>query len=405
MANSHLRGTTTASILTCGLLLSGSLAPRSAHAAFSPFGDGALGASASILGTSSQSSYTTSPLPPSAGANASVGFTLQDPAKSVGSAGVGAGAGFGWLSGSSGASASWDPLIDGTRGGGAWQAGTGYTGSPGGLRMTYFGDLLTINAPGHAGQSGIAHASLVLTTTSGTSLPNVAIGSAASEQAGVGFSGDIVTGQADSWGEGGLSPATSHLQWSGGVQVSSSGQSLTEMQILDRGHVIYSGALQPSYVLQLDIPIVFGQAFSLSAQLQTGASAQVAAPTLSPDDPAYAFTRYAFAQGGATLGWGGIASVDVTSLSGLATVSRMPTASLASTTSIDFSVVSESGTDYRNSISAIPEPPSGPLLLAGWGWLAWRRRFRPGLRRHDDDFAPAATGRFVCHARDTRPDR
>lgn len=385
-------------IATCSLLALASVAAGPARAGFSPFGDGALGASGKIGGGASQSAYDSRPLPPSLGDHASVGFGLQDPVKAVGSASVLATAGYGQLGGGSSAAASWDPLIDGTTGGGGWTAGTGYTGSPSGLRMTYFGDVLTVNAAGHAGQSGVAHATLTLSSLLSTSLPNIVIGDAASEQASVGFSVDVVTGATDSWGESGLAHATSHLQATGGLSIANGagyqgGENLNQMQVLNMGHLVYDGTIQPRYVLELDIPIVFGQSFSLGAQLQSGAAATVGVPALSPDDPAYAFTRYAFAQANISLAWGGISSVDVTSPPDLVA----PTV----TTLNDFSVVSASGTDYLHAISPVPEPGSGWLLAAGCGWLGWRRRTRAD-RHPGVDWRPPPEPCATSDAQDAR---
>jgi hypothetical protein len=343
----------------------------------SPFGDGALGTSAQILGTSSQSAYDERPLPPTANAHSNLGFTLQDPLKSVGSAGVQASAAFGRLYGSSGASASWVPQVDGNSGGGSWTASTGYTGSPGGLRMTYFGDILTVDAAGHTGQAGIVHANLLLNTAVTGTLPNVNIGPAASERSSTGFSADIVTGAPGSWGESGLRPATSHLAITGGQSMSNGpagSTSLNEMQVLDMGASVYEGVVLPQYRLSLDIPVVFGQAFELAAQLQSGAWASVGVPALPPDDPNHAFARYAFAQASVSLTWDGISSVDLLPTDGGRATGYSAPSRVGATTLTDFTVASASGTDYTQALSPVPEPPSALLLLAGAAGLGWRRR-------------------------------
>jgi len=376
-----------------GFLLLGLLAPGMALADFSAFGGAnALGASGNISGADiaygvNDSVYDVVPWPAARGQLASIQFGRQDAVKSVGSAGVSAAAGFGWLASSTSASASWVPTAnvpaDGSVGGGAWYASAGHTGSSGGLRYTFFSDTLTINSVGHYNQVAIAHASLNLSSALSVSLPNVNIGSSALEAAAVGVELEVATGEVGSWGEGGLSQATSHLFAQGAVGVAHgaafSGSNVNELIVKDGNSIVYSGTYPTDYRLTLDIPIVIGQPFSLNVRLGTGAYAEADQPNLAPDDLANTFTRYAFGQSNVRLTWGGIDSITLASESGSVGLLARATDGLTLT---DFSVASGSGADYRNAILAVPEPAAWAMLLFGLAWLkplSARRNCRLGM--------------------------
>jgi hypothetical protein len=115
------------------------------------------------------------------------------------------------------------------------------------------------------------------------------------------------------------------------------------------------------------IPIVFGQSTYLGAQLEVQASASAGIPTLPLDDPTYFMTRSA--SGSAdfehTLSWDGIAQV--TDAHGNVVTG--------------WSVSSESGTDYGNAITVVPEPAGWALWLAGLAGIAVCRQPRAWPRR------------------------
>lgn len=108
--------------------------------------------------------------------------------------------------------------------------------------------------------------------------------------------------------------------------------------------------------ITLAIPVVFGQPTFVHAELDVGASASAGVPALSPDDPSYLMTRSAGAYANLmhTVAWDGIEKI--VDAQGQA----LP----------DWSVTSETGTDYRYAISAVPEPTSAELTLAGLCALA-----------------------------------
>jgi hypothetical protein len=361
------------------LWLLGLISPGLALANFSPFGgNDALGASGTILGSdyaygANDRLYDTNATL-AQGQSASVGVTRQDPLKSVGGAGMSARAGFGYLESRTSASASWvparNPPADGSEGGGSWTTDTGYTGSPGGLRMTFFSDTVTVNAAGHVGQAGVAHASLQLSTQLSLSLPNVDIGAAAFDKASIGVLAEIATGRVDSWGESGLSQATSHLVAQGGVGMGYSG-AFNGFSVSNGNNAVYSGVLPATYRILVDIPIVIGQAFSLNARLEGSAHAESGQPNLPPGDLAHTFTRYAFGQSNVSLTWGGIDSISLNPLSSVPALEAASTSDVALT---DFSVTSGSGADYRLAITAVPEPASWLLMLGGVAALTARAR-------------------------------
>lgn len=108
--------------------------------------------------------------------------------------------------------------------------------------------------------------------------------------------------------------------------------------------------------ITLAIPVVFGQRTFVHAALDIGVAASAGVPNLSPDDPSYLMTRSAGAYANLmhTVAWDGIEQI--VDAQGQA----LP----------GWAVTSESGTNYRYAISAVPEPASAGLMLAGLCALA-----------------------------------
>lgn len=188
-----------------------------------------------------------------------------------------------------------------------------------------FDDMLTVNAPGMAGQNGSMQVSMVLDGVLSESLPGNET-SADHAIANVEFS---------------LYASTSRGNPTAGIAY---GQSDA-----------YDGFSVNYEVYALDIPFVYGEPFTIGAELSTGASVQM------PNFPGSTSAVSAFAQ---TASWQGIASVQDSTGAEV----------------LDFTVSAESLTDYRGPIT-VPEP--GTLAMAlFWtcGALHYRRR-RPRATR------------------------
>ena len=292
----------------------------------------------------------------------------MDPVSGI-TSGTGAALGrVGSLMGSAGASASSLPP-PGSSAVHASASGTTYSNLA-------FSDLLTIDSPGLAGKAGMVHASIWVQSSVTRTLGGPDVGMAGGE--GADGSTELHLRHYDwTYVSGGEGPGG----WAQGTQYEVARFSSNIMDTRYESFDPSSGLALTSYEggqvgrtrIDILVPFTFGQVFGIDAYVDVQAQAGASAPALPPTDPNYPFPRFAQSNASFSMQWGGIDSVT------LATPAR--TGGLRAALAPDpltYTVISGSGANYAQAISAVPEPPMAVLFAAGLLPLAGilRRRQR-----------------------------